>query len=903
MNKIYTLSAAALLSVSMMAQSTLQLDKPTKLNLSVATEKAQDALRKFENASKSKASSFKKAGEILLSEDFETETIPATWTLSSAASSAGWMADTASAALSWSPTETSPLAVFGLYNWFAVSNDAKHDDGSNSNDASEDYLVSPTMDFTSISSALLQFDFYFNPTKSFSTATVEVSTDAGTTWASILTVTGNAAWQVGTEVDLSSYAGESDVTLRFGHNDNGNAATGFAIDNILVQEVAVDLQLTVEGNIYSHLPQQHAEALELTAFVSNTEVGDATDVVLEGTVTDPSAASTAIVGDLPTVIEGQSDTSGVVSPNVTTSALGVHTYDLTIVSAESDETPENNTVTFDVSVNDTLYARNNGIINTSYGIGDGEAVEYIGWPYFDKAEPGSIFTFATDDSITSVEFAFGADAAAGDEIEINLYPVSAGVPDVSSPLATSATAIKTTAVGTSEIVTVQLNSGFYPTVSGEQIFAAAKLVSSATGNSFVGGDSLDIFTEYSGAYVVDGFGLLTSGYYPNVCNPYIRLILGEFDATSAKADIAVAAILSDVEYATTPLVHAQAVEFEVEVDNLGAANADAVEATISVLLAGSVVYNNQVAIGTVTAGARGNVTSLGSFTPAAVGVYKAVISLTTTSEETGTSNNISDTLSIAISDTIYNRAVLANLSSFNFGPNLDVGTGTPDNVTVGTTYELLSADTITSVTFVTAGDEKVGDEFIINVYDASNTLVGTSDVFTVEAAGSAGSISVITLTFGNGLPLASGSYFTEIAAVSTTDDAPRSFVMTTSIITEGASLLILETQSLRLDMATAFGPIGYVPVIEVALGIASTVGINETTGLEVSLFPNPAKNELNIANAANSTYRLINIAGKVVSEGNVDSALETINVSKMPSGLYVLQLSGAVNESTRVIID
>lgn len=893
MKKIYTAGLFFAAALSVNAQqlvTTLTTAQPSKAELA-------DAWKKHETKTKKKGLSNTKAGAILLEEDFETQEIPATWTLSEAAGSEGWIADTTDATATWSPTETSPLAAFGILNWFAVSNDAKFDDGSNSNDASADYLEAPAMDFTSISAALFVLDFYFNPTKTFSTASIEVSIDAGSSWTSIYTVTGDAEWQTGVEIDLTAYAGEADVRLRFGHNDNGNAATGFAIDNLLVQEIVVDLQLSVAGNIYSMLPQNHATSLELTAFVSNIEFGDATGVVLEGTVTDPSSATTDLLGNIPAIIEGQTDTNGLVTPDVTTSALGTHTYDLTVTSSEADETPADNQVTFDVQVNDTIYARNNGVINASYGIGDG--VEYLGWPFFGGAETGSIFTFATDDSITAVEFAFGADAAAGDEIEINFYGISGGVLDINSPIASTASVIKTTPIGTSEIVTVEVIGGYYDPIPGEQLFAAATLVNSATGNSFIGGDSLDIVTGFSGSYMTGQIGLFAEGFYGGTCNPYIRLILGEFDPSTAKPDLTISANNTDLEYASTPLVQVKPINFEIDIENKGAGAADDVEAVVTVLADGASVYTNQSSLGTLAGGEVSTNIDLGTFTPSAIGTYQVVLDVNTSTTEDNVANN-TDTLVFFVSDSLYNRAAVSLDGLFNFGPNLDVGTGTPDDVTFGSTYELVTPDTITAVSFVTAGDQQVGDEFIVNVYDGAGSPVGNSDVFTVATAGTPNTPSVITLTFGNGLALPVGSYYLEFEAVSTADNQPRTFYMASSIATENTAFITLINQAAEFDIATAFGE-PFTPIVEVVLGNAQVVGINEVSKLEVSIYPNPVQDFIKVTNADNSNYAIYNVTGRKVASGKVVNKNTKINTADFNTGIYFIEFTGAVNETVKIV--
>lgn len=72
-------------------------------------------------------------------------------------------------------------------------------------------------------------------------AQIEVSTDGGTTWnveagvpVTTASTTGDGTWQDNIMVDLSAYAGESDVIISFRYNDTGIWANGVGFDDIEV---------------------------------------------------------------------------------------------------------------------------------------------------------------------------------------------------------------------------------------------------------------------------------------------------------------------------------------------------------------------------------------------------------------------------------------------------------------------------------------------------------------------------------------------------------------------------------------------------------------------------------------------------------------------------------------------
>ncbi|RMG83772.1 MAG: hypothetical protein D6707_00415, partial [Bacteroidetes bacterium] len=171
------------------------------------------------------------AQTILLQEDFENG-MPAQWTTQQASGSTGWQVGTASALSSqyWTiPTVPGKIA-------------ASNDDACNC-DMSVDYLITDTLDLSGVSSAVLTFDAYIDGAYG-STGHIKISTDLGNTWTNVFDVPASDKWET-YNVDLSSYIGNNNVLINFHHNDNGQWATGFAVDNVIVKELpAHDIAIT-----------------------------------------------------------------------------------------------------------------------------------------------------------------------------------------------------------------------------------------------------------------------------------------------------------------------------------------------------------------------------------------------------------------------------------------------------------------------------------------------------------------------------------------------------------------------------------------------------------------------------------------------------------------------------------
>jgi hypothetical protein len=108
--------------------------------------------------------------------------------------------------------------------------------GQNNNcDLNFEVLELPSLDFTQGDSGMwIQFEYYHDKLWGGGDAKVEVSTDGG---ANFTDISGNLpesqSWQFGA-FSLSAYSQESDVKIRFTWSDNGNWASGFAVDDIIV---------------------------------------------------------------------------------------------------------------------------------------------------------------------------------------------------------------------------------------------------------------------------------------------------------------------------------------------------------------------------------------------------------------------------------------------------------------------------------------------------------------------------------------------------------------------------------------------------------------------------------------------------------------------------------------------
>jgi len=143
---------------------------------------------------------------------------------------------------------------------------------ANNCDLSFEVLELPEFDFTGQSNMWILFEFYHDKNWGGGDASVEISVDSGTTWEELSDgpLPETQAWQAAA-FDLSDYSDSSSVTIRFLWSDAGSWASGFAVDDIVINplpEYAIKLNQALQvfpssyfgGTSYPTVPKSQAEA-------------------------------------------------------------------------------------------------------------------------------------------------------------------------------------------------------------------------------------------------------------------------------------------------------------------------------------------------------------------------------------------------------------------------------------------------------------------------------------------------------------------------------------------------------------------------------------------------------------------------------------------------------------------
>ena len=124
--------------------------------------------------------------------------------------------------------------------WSTVGNSTNfayvNDDACNCNMNQERLMYTTPFDFSTYSTANLNFDIIYTDSNDqfASDSFIQASTDNGLTWQNVGPELISYSEWTNVDVDLSAYAGQSNVLISFLYNDLGNWAYGLAIDNFTV---------------------------------------------------------------------------------------------------------------------------------------------------------------------------------------------------------------------------------------------------------------------------------------------------------------------------------------------------------------------------------------------------------------------------------------------------------------------------------------------------------------------------------------------------------------------------------------------------------------------------------------------------------------------------------------------
>lgn len=274
---------------------------------------------------------------------------------------------------------------------------------ANNCDLSFEVLELPEFDFTGQSNMWILFEFYHDKNWGGGDASVEVSIDGGANWEDLSNgpLPETQAWQAAA-FDLSDYSDSSSVKIRFLWSDSGSWASGFAIDDIVINplpEYAIKLNQALQvfpssyfgGTSYPTVPKSQAEATayNFAGYIQNMGLNTLDSARVYASITAEGFSSQS---DGINTVSLDQDTLFCNDVFTATSA-GIYTADVYAADDNGTQT-ETSSVSFEVT--EFEYARDDA----------GMTGDYSGGSYVNDAgteQRGNVFDIYADATIYAIK--------------------------------------------------------------------------------------------------------------------------------------------------------------------------------------------------------------------------------------------------------------------------------------------------------------------------------------------------------------------------------------------------------------------------------------------------------------------------------------------------------------------
>ncbi len=278
-----------------------------------------------------------------------------------------------------------------------------------------------SLDSTFVGNYTLSFDFFHDANFGGGDATVQISTDNGVSWQILDTLTIDGSYWQSIVMPLYAYNGAT-ASIRFQWTDGGSWASGFAVDNVIVQS-ALNNDMIMAKTIasdwnnatfglgfweYSQVPVTQVSPVRATSVVYNGGFNDQPGVSVNYEVSFNGAAQATFSSDVLDVISLDKDTLSGVS-TWTPSAVGTVAIASSVVSPNGDDNMGNNMGSAQIEITNDVYARDLGAAQAF--VGPGTAYEY-----------GNLFDIYANDDFGAIDVAVNfATVDEGSLIQGKLY--------------------------------------------------------------------------------------------------------------------------------------------------------------------------------------------------------------------------------------------------------------------------------------------------------------------------------------------------------------------------------------------------------------------------------------------------------------------------------------------------
>ena len=299
--------------------------------------------------------------------------------------------------------------------------------------------------------------------------------------------------------------------------------------------------------------------------------------------------------------------------------------------------------------------------------------------------------------------------------------------------------------------------------------------------------------------------------------------------------------------------------------------------------------------------------ALTGYTPTAVDAYM-VLHIVSIDETDVASGNDSTMYTFVVSDSVYARD--NGVVEGGLGFNADA-TNPVVEADLGQAFEVVATDTLSSVSMLitNTGGSNEGTVLTASIYEVDAATgeptneIGTTEGVTIDATEGAFWDCPIL----NGLILNPGTYV--IVANQPEDNLGLGY--TSSIFTEGTTW----NQSTTLATGWANNEtynflVSFMLRANFGEVVESTVGLDEENSSEISIYPNPSSGNFNLnisnVNAASVDVEITDVSGKVILSNayntNNGSINESINISNVDDGVYIVRVNGGQSIVKRIVI-
>lgn len=124
-----------------------------------------------------------------------------------------------------------------------------------------------------------------------------------------------------------------------------------------------------------------------------------------------------------------------------------------------------------------------------------------------------------------------------------------------------------------------------------------------------------------------------------------------------------------------------------------------------------------------------------------------------------------------------------------------------------------------------------------------------------------------------------------------------------SYFTGSLPLSYIGTPDSLVFMAYSGDSLGSVLLLDDLAFTGGDVGIDEFSKMNISIYPNPAKDVVMVKAEGSYTYRIIDLAGNLVNASEEADGVQVIDIQPLESGSYFVQISNGIStESHKLIV-